>query len=193
MSAPEFAIAVVLAVVVGAWVMRSFSKKEPDQVDALLRDVERQAGDVAALSSDGIAFIPRGSGLALVPVGKPSDPDLVVLGNKGEAPRATENLVPGELVAARVRRGAPDHDPWRLEGLGRDGEYRAWRFETEEAVNAALALVAERIVRPTLDEDGNPVTISDAEFAEARRIEEQTEAELANEEAYMDDDPDRDR
>src|SRR3990172_2697740 len=46
---------------------------------------------------------------------------------------AAEQLGRGDLIAARVKRGAPDHDPWRLEALGRDGEYQAWRFETEDA------------------------------------------------------------
>jgi hypothetical protein len=83
------------------------------------------------------------------------------------------------LVAARVTRGAPDHDPWRLEALGRDHEYRAWRFETEEAARAALALVEGRVVQPPRDRDGERVAVDDADFMAARRREEEIEAELA--------------
>jgi hypothetical protein len=90
-----------------------------------------------------------------------------------------EQLGRGDLIAARVVRGAPDHDPWRLEVLGRDREYRAWRFETEEAARAASVLVTGRVVRAPRDPDGEPVTIGDADYVAARRQEEEIEAELA--------------
>ena len=60
-------------------------------------------------------------------------------------------LSAGDLVAARVKRGAPDLDPWRLEGLGREHEMVMWSFETEEAARTALGLPEERVVRPRRD------------------------------------------
>jgi hypothetical protein len=96
-------------------------------------------------------------------------------------PRAqADQLVRGDLIAGRVKRGAPDHDPWRLEALGRDGEYRAWRFETEDAARAALALVSRSIVVAPRDEDGAEVAMGDADFVEARQREEEIERELAS-------------
>jgi hypothetical protein len=186
----------------------------PDDVDRLLaeasgapaprgaRSLGEEAGEededdadpreVVALTSDGWAFVPVGSGVKLVPPGEPGDETEEIAPAPGHTPihpitrrrvrgwNPGEPLGVGDLIAARLRRGAPDHDPWRLEALGRDRELRAWRFETEEAARAALELVERRIVRPPLDRDGEPVEIGDADFAEARRIEEQTEAELAN-------------
>jgi hypothetical protein len=189
MSAPEFALVIVLAVAVAGFLMRWFSKQSPDPIDRLLQEVSRgEPGDVAVLSSDGVAFVPRGDGVALVPVGRPRDPETLPLAVEGGRHRPpSETLVPGELIAARVKRGAPDHDPYRLEALGRDREYRAWRFETEEAARAALALVENRIVRSPLDEHGDPARIGDHDFAEARRVEEETERDLAAGEPYEDD------
>jgi hypothetical protein len=92
--------------------------------------------------------------------------------------RPREMISAGDLVGIRVHRGAPDHDPWRLEALGRDGEYRAWRFETRDAAEAA-ALIVQPIVRPRRDADGEPQPIADAEFTEAIRQEAMIEAELA--------------
>jgi hypothetical protein len=143
---------------------------EPDETT----DDEDSPG-IVAVTSDGWSFVPVGDRdkVQLIP---PRVPDEMaqVTGRQG-----IERLSRGDLIAARVTRGAPDHDPWRLEALGRDHEYRAWRFETEEAARAAHALVAERVVRPPRDPDGEPVPVGDADFAAARRREEEIEAELA--------------
>ena len=93
---------------------------------------------------------------------------------------AADQLGRGDLIAVRLTRGAPDHDPWRLEGLGRDHEYRAWRFETEEAARAALDLVTRCVVRPPRDADGEVATVGGADFDEARRRDEEIETELAS-------------
>jgi len=138
--------------------------EEPGEEDATI-----------AITSDGWAFVPLPDRdrVRLVPPRQPPGPDAT-------AGRQTpDQLVRGDLIAARVRRGAPDHDPWRLEGLGRDHEYRAWRFETEEAARAALLLVERGVVRAPREQDGATVTISDADFDDARRAEEEIEAELA--------------
>jgi hypothetical protein len=146
---------------------------EPDPDEEVLDDDAAEAG---ALTSDGWSFMPLADRdrVRLIPPLTPApgiDPTL---------PRAApEQLARGDLLAARVKRGAPDHDPWRLEALGRDGEYRAWRFETEEAARAALAMVSRSIVAPPRDEDGAEIAFGDADFVEARRREEEIEAQLA--------------
>lgn len=142
---------------------------EPDE------DEGSGASEIVAVTSDGWAFVPVGDRdkVQLLP---PRVPDEMaqVAGRQG-----VEQLGRGDLIAAHVKRGAPDHDPWRLEALGRDHEYRAWRFETEEAARVALELVMGRVVRPPRDRDGDPIPVGDADFAAARRREEEIEAELA--------------
>jgi hypothetical protein len=231
------AVLVVLGVAVVAWVLRASAvKRIPDPDPAARDDVERMlsealenaggiedeeepGGAIAALTSDGWAFVPDGDEVQLVPPGdaddilpvrsrirtdnRPAtDPDIQVMGGQGAPvnPRTGrrvsgwkpgEHLGAGDLIAARLQRGAPDHDPWRLEALGRDRELRAWRFETEEAARAALEMVERRIVRPPRGEDDEPVAIGDEDFAEARRIEEETEAELGSDWEEGEDDPER--
>ena len=85
----------------------------------------------------------------------------------------------GDLGAARVVRGAPGVDPWRLEALGRDREYLSWSFETEESARTALDLLERIVVRAPADADGESLAGGAAEFEEARRVHEQTEQELA--------------
>jgi hypothetical protein len=138
-----------------------------------------------AVTSDGWAFVPVGDRdrVQLVPPRAPAEPV------EGMGKAMPEHLARGDLIAARVVRGAPDHDPWRLEALGRDHEYRAWRFETEEAARAAETLVAARVVRIPRDPDGEPVPVRAAEFDEARKREEEIEAELAGPEVIDLDEP----
>jgi hypothetical protein len=143
---------------------------DPDETDD-----DEDSPEIVAVTSDGWSFVPVGDRdkVQLVPPQVPDETGPVT------GRRVIEQMGRGDLIAARVTRGAPDHDPWRLEALGRDHEFRAWRFETEEAARAALALVAGRVVRPLRDEDGDPVPVDDADFAAARRREEEIEAELA--------------
>jgi hypothetical protein len=176
-----------------------------DAVDELLDEVS-SGSEVVALSSDGVAFVPAGDAVHLIPSGDPeeviptrattvtdpipsTDPETAALLGRGAPinPRTGRRLMswspghrfdPGDLIGARVVRGAPDFDPWRLETLGRDAEYMAWPFETEEAAHAARDLFESRIVRAPEDEDGNPRPPSAADFAEARRRDEETERAL---------------
>jgi hypothetical protein len=146
---------------------------EVDETDLEAETAEDDA--TVALTSDGWAFVPVADRdrIRLVP---PRDAE----GATPAAGRPTaETLGRGDLIAARVTRGAPDHDPWRLEGLGRDHEYRAWRFETEEAARAALVLVERSVVRSPHDADGETLTVTEVDFDRARRREEEIEAELA--------------
>jgi len=85
----------------------------------------------------------------------------------------------GDFTGARVVQGGGD-TPWRLEALGRDGEYTLFSFETRDAAQGALGLFESRgIIRLGTDEDGREMTPSAEHFAEARRIFEETENELA--------------
>jgi len=149
---------------------------EPEVEEIDLADEPSDEDDATvALTSDGWAFVPVADRdrIRLVP---PRDAEGATPG----AGRPTaETLGRGDLIAARVTRGAPDHDPWRLEGLGRDHEYRAWRFETEEAARAAQVLVERSVVRAPHDADGETLTVTEVDFDRARRREEEIEAELA--------------
>jgi len=161
---------------------------------------------VVAITSDGWAFVPDGGEVQLIPpatheedvpirsadatgdYGPQTDPDIQIMGGRGGpvSPRTHrpvgswkvgEHIDHGDLVGVRVKRGAPDLDPWRLEALGRDGDYRAWFFETEEAARAAMVLL-ERVVRPPRDEDGEPHPPGPDDFEAARRRDEETEQAL---------------
>jgi hypothetical protein len=162
--------------------------------------------EVVAITSDGWAFVPDGEEVQLIPPdthdedlprrsdvadgARPqTDPVIQVLSGRGGPvdPRTRRpvaqwkpgaRLDVGDLIGARVKRGAPDLDPWRLEALGRDGDYRAWFFETEESSRAALDLLVRRVVRAPKDEDGEPRPPRPEDYEEARRLDEETERAL---------------
>lgn len=150
---------------------------EPEPDDTWAED------EVVAVTSDGHAFVPDRHAVRLVP------PD-----EEGEAWKAGEHAHgrrgaagiaaswhAGDFTGARVARGGGE-DPWRLEALGRDGEYLLFVFETRDGAEAALKLFESRgVIRVGQDEDGNPAPPSAEQFAEARRIFEETERELASE------------
>lgn len=150
---------------------------EPEPDDTWAED------EVVAVTSDGHAFVPDRHAVRLVP------PD-----EEGEAWKAGEHARDrrgaagiaaswhaGDFTGARVVRGGGE-DPWRLEALGRDGEYLLFVFETRDGAEAALQLFESRgVIRLGEDEDGNPAPPSAEQFAEARRIFEETERELASE------------
>lgn len=192
MTPAETTIGLVAVVGVVALAMKLFSRderpvtptREVDPVDALLAEVSgadaHAAGDVVAVTSDGWSFVPDGEDVTLIP---PENPELGDMAPASEGRTQAMVLPPshidvGDFIGARVIRGAPGHDPWRLEALGRDGEYRAWFFETEGAARAALDLLERRIVRVPVDDDGDPRPSSGADFDEARRIDEETERAL---------------
>jgi hypothetical protein len=136
-------------------------------------DVEFEADDAAAVTVDGLAFIGEEHGVSLVPTPDPAAP----------APGPilpVEFLRPGDFSAARVARGAPGVDPWRLELLGPEGEYVSFGFAVEEAARAALDLLETRtVMRYVEDEGGRPLIPSSEQFEEARRRRDETERLLA--------------
>lgn len=178
----------------------------PDEVEDA-EDADESEGDpheVMAITSDGWAFVPDRGGVQVIPPAEhedawvqPPDPSQPVggsgRGGSWEAPhhpasrrhfretKPGEHLSPGDALAARVKRGAPGVDPWRLEVLGRDREYRHWPFETEDAARAALDLLSKRVVRAPRAADDETEAIGEADFALARAEYEATEAELASE------------
>ena len=193
------ALLAIVAVAVVALLMRSAHSRDavippaspsaggdeaenPRDEDADETDQDETAA--AAVTSDGIAFIGEAHGVRLVPLGEG------VPQPSAMAPTIGERLGAGDFTAARLARGAPGVDPWRLELLGRDGEFMLFAFETEEAAACALALLESRgVLRRVLDDDGRPVPPSREEFEEARRRHEETERELA---MMLDEDPPKD-
>lgn len=178
-----------------------------DPVDALLAEASgadpETMGEIVAITSDGWAFVPDGHAVQMLPpesgeeelqirseygAGRPpAEPVIQVMDASPMHPRShrpTGSFKPGErinvgdLIGARVKRGAPDLDPWRLEAVGRDNDYRAWFFETEEAARAALALLERRVVRPLKDEYGELRILTPADFDAARLMDEETERAL---------------
>ena len=136
-------------------------------------DAEWEVGDAAAVTMDGIAFIGDEHGVSLVPTPDPLAP----------APGPIlplEFLRSGDFTAARVVRGAPGVDPWRLELLGPEGEYVSFGFAIEEAARVALDLLETReVMQYVEDEDGSPLVPSTEQFEEAKRRRDETERLLA--------------
>jgi hypothetical protein len=140
-------------------------------------------GLVVAVTSDGHAVVPDRHAVRLLPPEESGEEWKVGAGIKSSTLRAERALSmswqSGDLRGVRVVRGAADEGPWRLEALGRDGEYVPFVFETDEAAEAAK-VVFERlgIVRLGEDDDGRPMPPSPEQFEEARRVFLETEAEL---------------
>lgn len=141
-------------------------------------------GEAAAISSDGLAFIGEDHAVRVVQFGEDAPQPTAM------APTVGERLSAGDFTAARVVRGAPGVDPWRLELLGRDGEFVLFPFETQDGAKTALALFESRgVVRAALDENGRPIPVPGEQFEEARRLHAETERELA---MMHDEDPPKD-
>jgi hypothetical protein len=191
---------VVVGVALAAWLLRRFSgdagidrellsgrASEPGHEPAPASEPEPDPEDgeaggsdeVAAITSDGWMFLPFEKGVELLIPATPEQLAEELATQAVSRGRVAGMLSCGDLGAARVVRGAPGVDPWRLEALGRDREYLSWSFETEEAARTALELLERVVVRPPLDADGEPLAAGAAEFEEARRVHEQTEQELA--------------
>lgn len=84
----------------------------------------------------------------------------------------------GDVVAARVVAGEGEEEPWRLEGIGRDGEYVSYGFATREGAQAVLDLLHEYVIPPADEADEDEPAVTDATYADARRVYMETLAEL---------------
>jgi hypothetical protein len=155
---------------------------EPDVLE-VEPDDEWDDDEVVAVTSDGYAFLPDRHAVRLVPPheeGEAWKSGESVRNLRGEAAIAA-SWHSGDFTGARVTQGGGD-EPWRFEALGRDGEYTVFAFETREAAEAARGLFEARgVIRVGADEDGNPMPPSPEQFAEARRVFEETEQALAME------------
>jgi len=191
---------VVVGVALAAWLLRRFSGDDGIDRELLsgragepgragqpavapedeFEDEDANGSDqIAAITSDGLMFIPFEQGVQmLIPASREQLAEEFATQAVSRG-RVAGMLSCGDLGAARVVRGAPGVDPWRLEALGRDREYLAWSFETAESARTALDLLERIVVRAPVDADGEPLAAGAAEFAEARREHEQTEQELA--------------
>ncbi|MBI5170667.1 MAG: hypothetical protein HZA61_14355 [Candidatus Eisenbacteria bacterium] len=145
-------------------------------------DFDEEHAEVIAITSDNFAIVPDKHAVRIVPPDESGEAWKPGAGHR-RGQRALDNsLHAGEYTGARIVRGDADEAPWRLEALGRDGEYAAYLFETREAADAALALfVSRRVVTVGEDEDGVPIPASSEQFEEARRVFLETEAALTEE------------
>jgi hypothetical protein len=161
-----------------------------DDRDPDARDDEGDEGEdqddphVAAVTSQGEALVPIRHMVCLVPPEDEGEEWKVGAGLRAANRRGELALSmswqAGEFTGVRVTQGGGEYEgPWRLEALGREGEYITFSFETRDGAEAAKQLF-ERvgIVQLGEDEDGRPMPPSAEQFAEARRIYLETEAAL---------------
>ena len=153
-----------------------------------------EPGRMLAISSDGEVFLPYGGQVHVLPLGDARDRgaggvtswdrvkrEVIDAQRMAEGTgQSVTQLSAGDFTGGRVKRGAPGVDPWRLELLGREGEYLVYAFETEEAARVAFAMLEENeIIRRPVGEDGEPVPPSAEDFEEARRLYQETLTELS--------------
>ena len=146
-------------------------------------DDDEGDGHVIAVTSLGEALIPHHHAVRLVPPEEQGEGWKVGAGIKSSNLRGEQALAmswhAADFTGLRIVRGEMEEGAWRLEALGRDGEYSTFGFETREGAEAAKQLFERlRIVQLGHDEDGNPMPPSAEQFAEARRIYLETEAAL---------------
>jgi hypothetical protein len=166
------------------------------------RDHEVAPGATVPVTSEGIAFIRDSHGLRLLRLVEPGsdfpdwlqnavDESSVAYGllNRLYFPAgsgATMVTKPGypldvgDLTGARLVPGVAGEYAWRLETLGRDGDFGFYPFTTRAGAEAALEMLEDHgiVQRPT-DENDQPIPPSREDFEEARRRYEETETALA--------------
>jgi hypothetical protein len=166
--------------------------EEPDEDQDEGAAGEHAPDEILFVTSNGELFLPVRAGVRVLQLGEAfsavtsglvswDDVRRQVLGRRHEGGGLPGiGLDVGDFTAGRVTRGAPDVDPWRLELLGRDGEYQPYAFETEDAARGALEVIERRgVIRRPADDEGKPVPVPPGEFEEARRRFEDTLEELA--------------
>lgn len=140
--------------------------------------------EAVAVTSDGYAFVPDLHAVRILPPSEGEDePWRGESGRRAKLERGAAglgmSLHAADFTGARVVQQVAADEPWRLEALGRDGEYQSWPFETEDGARAALAVLESRgIVQVGRDEDDRPMPPSAEAFAEARRRHDDTLREL---------------
>jgi len=165
---------------------RAWEGLEPDDYDGL-----------AAIETQGFVWLPVRHGIRRIVLARYVDADgdpralaraeftvrdvlaFMTPGNTRD-PAPGRHLHPGDFTAARIVRGAPNLDPWRLETLGRDGELAVYEFETREAAQAAFTMLDhQHVLHRPLDERGRPLPSNPGDFEEAWLRWERTHRELA--------------
>ena len=190
------AMVVVVGVALLAWLLRRTSGSEgidrnvlsgrgpeaeaaePSETGAEMADddePEDEPKPIAALTSDGLMFLPFSDGVELLLVAAPEEMEQPL----AQSGRVAGKFSSGDLLGARIVRGAVGVDPWRLEALGRDREYLSWGFETEEAARVSLEMLERVVIKAPLNPDGDPSPPTSGDYEEARRIKEDTARELA--------------
>jgi hypothetical protein len=155
----------------------------PDDLEDDLVDGEGD-DEVVAVTIDGFAIVPDAHAVRYMPPDEDGEAwkagSLARSARNARGGRALDmSWHAGDFTGARIVRGDADEGPWRLEAMGRDGEYTAFVFETREGADAALKAFESRgVIRLGRDEDGNTVPPSAEQFAEARRVFLETEAAL---------------
>lgn len=137
--------------------------------------------EIAAVTSDNFALVPDRHAVRLIPPDESGESWKT--GHAATNARGAHAIAmswhAGDLTGGRVVRGAADEGPWRFEGLGRDGEYTAFIFETEEGAHAALAVFeSRRIIALVENDDGERMAPNADQFEAARRVFLETEAAL---------------
>ncbi len=144
---------------------------------------EGESEHIIAVTADGEAFVPHHHAVRLIPPEEQGEAWKVGAGIKSSNLRGEQALAmswhAGDFTGARVVHGGADEPPWRLEALGREGEYAHFGFETREGAEAAKKLFEQLgVVQLGEDEDGRLMPPSAEQFEEARRIYKETEAAL---------------
>lgn len=158
------------------------SELSPDD-EAMLEEISGAFADdeVAAVTSDNYALVPDRHAVRLIPPdesGESWKPGRSAADARGAMGLAM-SWHAGDLTGGRVVRGAADEGPWRFEALGRDGEYLAFIFETEDGAHAAMAVFESRdIISYRENDDGERMPPQSDQFEEARRVFLETEASL---------------
>jgi len=154
-------------------------------VEPVEHDVPEGEDHVVAVTSNGSALVPHGHVVHLLPPPDPGEEWKEGAGIKSARVRAERALgmtwSAGDLRGARIVRGGEGEGEgaWVLEALGRDGEFLPLDFETRDAAEAALGLFTDHgILELGEDEDGNPAPPSREQFDEARRLYNETIADL---------------
>lgn len=134
---------------------------------------EDDDGHVIAVTTEGEAFLVYDRAVRLLPPEDDGEAWKVGAGIASANLRGALGMATswhaGEFTGARVVRGGADEGAWRLETLGRDGEYVWFPFETREGAEAARqSFERVGVVRLGTDESGRSMPPSAEQWEAAR-------------------------